>query len=178
MTRFALVLALVLLPAAAAAPSSTVVGSGTIGAYRFEQPRQRALAVFGPPTYSVDAHGINAPAFEQPRCRTTWRSLELVLEYTGPCASAGRARRAEVQGPEWRTREGLRVGDTVTRLKRLYRGARATKPNVAALQRLGIPLRGVEWDLRNSRPASSVIVVTRGNRVVALELRLSSLRSG
>jgi hypothetical protein len=177
MKRLALVVALVLLPAAGAA-TPTVVGPGTIGAYRFEQPRARAIDLFGPPTFSRDGHGINAPAFGTPRCRTTWNSLELVIEYAGPCTAPGRARRAELEGRAWRTREGLRVGDPVAKLKRLYRGARATKPNVAALQELGVALRGIEWDLRRARPASSVIVVTQGTRVVSFELRPASLRSG
>ena len=177
MTRLALVLALVLLPAAAAAPGPTVVGSGTIGAYRFEQPRQRALGVFGPPTYSWSSHRINAPAFDTPRCRTTWRSLELTIEYAGPCTTPGRARRAQIEGSGWRTREGLRVGDSVARLKRLYRGARLTPiPTGRTLERWGLTPRGREWDLRTARPASAVIVVTAGARVVAFELRPATLR--
>mgnify|MGYP000232795198 CR=1 FL=1 len=178
MKRLLLVLALVLPPTAIAA-TPTVVGSGTIGAYRFDQPRARAVDVFGPPTYSRDTIGkLNLPQADTKQCGTVWRSLELYIEYAGPCASPGRARRAVLEGASWRTREGLRVGDTVTKLRRLYRGARKTTPNTAALFDLGVTLRGVEWDLRRARPASSVIVVTRGTRVVAFELRLSALRSG
>jgi hypothetical protein len=170
MKRLVFVLALVLLPAAGAA-TPTVVGPGTIGAYRFEQPRGRAIDLFGPPTYSRNS----PPLFH---CLTTWRSLGLHVQYSGPCSSPGRARRAELEGREWRTREGLRVGDTVAKLRQIYRGARRTSPDEAALQRLGIALRGIEWDLRRARPASSVIVVTQGTRVVSFELRPASLRSG
>jgi hypothetical protein len=174
--RLVIVLAVTLVPAAGAA-TPTVVGSGTIGAYRFEQPRSRALHVFGAPTYSRDSHGINAPAFDTPRCRTTWRSLELTIEYEGPCTTPGRARRAEIEGVGWRTRERLRVGDSVARLKRLYRGARLTPiPSGATVERWGVYPRGREWDLRRARPSSNVIVVTQGNVVTGFELRPASLR--
>jgi len=42
----------------------------------------------------------------------------------GDACDAGRAQSARVDGREWRTQRGLRVGDRVSRIKRLYSRAR------------------------------------------------------
>jgi len=42
----------------------------------------------------------------------------------GSACQVGRAQRATVNGREWRTQRGLRVGDRSVRMKRLYPGAR------------------------------------------------------
>lgn len=169
---------LALVPAAASAASpARVIDSSSVGSYRFEQSRSRALDIFGAPTTSADSHPYNLPQGDSPRCRTHWRSLDLMIEYTGECSFAGRARRVIARGDAWRTREGLRIGDSVRRLTRSYRGARATRPpSGSTTERWGFSPLGIEWDLRRARPSSNVIVVTRSGRVVGFELRLSELR--
>jgi hypothetical protein len=156
----------------AATPSSRVIDSDSVGAYRIWESRQRAVDIFGAPTYSVHSHNLNLPQGENTRCRTHWRSLELTISFLGECSLTGRAWRITVEGAGWRTREGLRVGDRASRIALLYRGARRTRgPDAATVARWTLTPLGIEWDLRRARPSSSVIVATQSGRVAGFELR-------
>ena len=162
----------------AAAPAR-VIDSESVGAYGVTQPRARAIDVFGAPTYSADSHPYNLPQPDRRYCRTYWRSLSLVITYIGECSLTGRVRRVTVEGAGWRTREGLRIGDTVKRLSSVYRGARLTPlPSGSTVERWGFSPLGREWDLRRARPSSGVIVATASGRIVGFELRSAELRSG
>ena len=146
---------LVVVPSAVAATPARVIDSESVGSYRLAQSRARAIDLFGAPTFSIDSHNLNFPTSENDRCRTHWRSLELTISYLGECSLTGRAWRITVEGPGWRTREGLRVGDRAGRITQLYRGARQTRgPDAAAVARWFITPLGVEWDLRRARPSS------------------------
>jgi hypothetical protein len=58
------------------------------------------------------------------------------------------------------------------RITQLYRGARRTRgPDAATVVRWSLTPLGVEWDLRQARPSSGVIVATQSGRVVGFELR-------
>ena len=164
--------ALLLVPCAAAATPVRVIDSDSVGAYRITQSRARAIDVFGAPTYSIDSHNFNFPQGENKRCRTHWRSLELTISYLGECSLPGRAWRITVEGAGWRTREGLRIGDRAARITQLYRGARQTRgPDAPTVMRWTLTPLGVEWDLRRARPSSGVIVATQSGKVVGFELR-------
>jgi len=166
--------ALALVPSAVAAtPSGRVIDSDSVGAYRITESRERAIDVFGAPSYSVDVQPFNLPQPDRLYCRTAWNSLQLVIEYTSECKFATRVRRIILRDKVWRTREDLRVGDTVAKLRRLYRGARVDRAQPGGL---GLAPLGLEWDLRRARPRSQVIVATREGRVVGFELRAASLR--
>jgi hypothetical protein len=172
--------ALTFVPAATAASPARVIDSDSIGAYKITQSRERAMAVFGAPTFSRDGRKLDyegVPEREISFCITAWRSLGLIVWYHNACSSAGRAYRATAEGPGWRTREGLRVGDGESRIGRVYRGARKARatPPAKAQEWILIPL-GVNWDLRRAHPTSGVIVATQSGRVVGFELRAASLR--
>ena len=175
--RALVLVALVLVPAAAAAEPVRVIDSSSVGAYRLTHSRDRAIDVFGAPTYSRDSHNLNLPQPENRRCGTYWSRHKLGISYLGECSNTGRAYQVTVEGTGWRTREGLRVGDRASRIARIYRGARQTpgpKPGIA--QEWGLGTLGVEWDLRRARPSSAVIVATQSGRVVGFVLRSSDLR--
>ena len=168
---------LALVPAAGAAPPSRVVDSSSVGPYQLTQSRDRAIDVFGAPTYSSDSHNLNLPQPENRRCRTYWSRHKLGISYLGECSNTGRAYQVTVKGTGWRTREGLRVGDRASRITRIYRGARRTRgPKPAVAQEWSLAALGVEWDLRRARPSSAVIVATQSGRVVGFVLRSSDLR--
>lgn len=167
--------AVVLAPSAVSATPSRVIDSESVGNYRITQSRTRAMDVFGAPTTSENARRFDRngiPEREISFCITTWRPLGLIIRYLGDCSFTGRAYRVTVEGPGWRTREGLRIDDKASRITRIYRGARTTRgPSAAMYVRWTLMPLGVEWDLRRARPSSGVIVATQSGRVVGFELR-------
>jgi hypothetical protein len=155
------------------AATPTIIESGRVGAFRLGQSKLRAEHVFGPATLSK-----NVPAgADDLRCRAYWRSLGVMIEFTGECSFSGPSWRVTVETPGWKTREGLRIGEGVRRIGRVYRGARTTKgPGSATTVKWGLNPLGVEWDLRRARPSSTVIVATQSMRIVGFELRRADLR--
>jgi hypothetical protein len=113
-----------LLGLAAGGQSSFVVqGDHRIGGYAVKADGSLGGAVeaFGDPS-TRRRHGI--------ACDLTWRSLGLWINFyslslRNPCsAQGGRFGAAVVTGRRWRTSLGLRIGDPVARLRRLYPRAR------------------------------------------------------
>lgn len=96
---------------------------GRIGALRVFHGRNAtpadAIRVFGPARTLVN-HGNH--------CKLTWPSRHLTLDYWSYGGVTGAACQSTVlqdalAGRSWRTAAGLNVGDTLARLKHLYRHA-------------------------------------------------------
>mgnify|MGYP002336169953 CR=1 FL=1 len=140
--------AVVLAPSAVSATPSRVIDSESVGNYRITQSRTRAMDVFGAPTTSENARRFDRngiPEREISFCITTWRPLGLIIRYLGDCSFTGRAYRVTVEGPGWRTREGLRIEDKASRITKIYRGARTTRgPSAAMYVRWTLMPLGVE----------------------------------
>jgi hypothetical protein len=107
-----------------------VVGTGTearrrVGPYRPAHSRQdyaRAVRVLGKPS----SWGLNSNL-----CLVRWRRLALDLEFRvdGSCTPPKLRGLADwcsatMHSRRWRTKEGLRIGDSERRLRRLYRRAK------------------------------------------------------
>jgi hypothetical protein len=88
------------------------VGHGTLA---------QATARFGLPTSQrVEGHGLT--------CHVTWRRLGLTVDFLDfadhACRDGGLVTATMTSRTRWRTALGLRVGDAVARLRRLYPHAR------------------------------------------------------
>jgi hypothetical protein len=90
-----------------------IVSAESVGAFHYRDPLSRAVHVFGQPTSqrTVDRNFY---------CRTVWRSLGLTILSFGSCPRASMTIRVTVTGPVWRNMRGLRIGDSVGRLRSLY----------------------------------------------------------
>ena len=126
-------------PAAGAASNAndfTLVLRDRAGSYRYWQTLTQgrayrlAIAAFGRPS----ARGKDTP--ESNLCTVRWETSGIDVGFswaTGPCLARNlsRARWAGMRlfGIRWKTSEGLRVGDPVARVKRVYPRARlVSKP--------------------------------------------------
>jgi hypothetical protein len=85
------------------------------------------------PSYAAAVRRLGDPSHVEnpdvPSCQAHWPALGLSIQFENfgvgrSCEIDGRAQSATVQGSrgrrEWHTEEGLRVGDRVPRLRRLY----------------------------------------------------------
>jgi hypothetical protein len=112
--------ALAAAPAALAA-SFVIQGDYRIGGYAVKADGSLAGVIdeYGRPT-SVRRR------FQGGACDVRWRAIGLFVEFYNlggddSCRPAsGRFRRATMTGRRWRTAKGLRIGDSVARLRRLY----------------------------------------------------------
>jgi hypothetical protein len=110
--------------ALAATPRYTIVADERIGSFRVKSDGTLggAIRAFGRPT--------TTKATSDNTCTATWRPIKLTyfaynLGGGDPCAPQfGHFGRAIMRGPAWRTTKGLRVGDPVARVRRLYPRAR------------------------------------------------------
>jgi hypothetical protein len=102
-------------PRAGATPGgpAQIVAAKSVGAFHYRGPLSRAVQLFGQPT-SQRTVGRNF------YCRSEWRSLGLTILSFGSCPRASMTIRVTVTGPVWRTMRGLRIGDSVGRLRSLY----------------------------------------------------------
>jgi hypothetical protein len=88
------------------------------------------------PEYPKAVHALGAPSNVEnpdiPGCAATWAGLGLRIQFEsfggGTSCADGLAQAAVVKGPHgrssWRTQRGLRVGDSLRKLRRLYPNAR------------------------------------------------------
>ena len=88
------------------------------------------------PEYGKAVHALGSPSSVEnpdiPGCTVTWSGLGLRIQFEsfggGTSCADGRAQAAVVKGPNgrssWRTQRGLRVGDSLRKLRRLYPNAR------------------------------------------------------
>jgi hypothetical protein len=149
MTRLASLAAILALAVAEAATAAT---THTIRWSNGQVTRIGALNTTGSPTIARAVRVFGAPARRRLEsrlvCVVDWRPLGLRASFVnlgGPtpgrttCSDAvGKLQTATIRGSSFRTQRGLRVGDSVARLRRLHPGARlrrgswwlATAPNV------------------------------------------------
>lgn len=121
-----------------------------------------AVAAFGPPALSQARANV---------CRASWPHAGIVVSFATapPACSAGGLREAAwygmtLFGPRWRNTRGLRVGDSVARVRRLYPGARYERRVPGRLWLVLVRRRRDELDL-----ARLAVAVERG-RVTAIEV--------
>jgi hypothetical protein len=106
--------------ARAATPTYTIAGDVRIGSFRVQADGTLggAIRAFGRPS-SIKRTSDSS-------CTSTWRAIKLTLftyNLGGQDACSprfGHFGRAIMRGPAWRTTKGLRVGDPVARVRRLY----------------------------------------------------------
>jgi hypothetical protein len=128
----------------AAVPNDlTIVTLQRIGSYRYWPPAsyQAAVTAFGRPS----SKGTDVP--DSNLCTVRWLPLGLDMGFAsvpGACTAANLKRSvwfgATIHTRRWRTALGLRVGDSLTRLSRLYPTARLSK-------RLSVPPFDPTWSL-------------------------------
>ena len=110
--------------AVAATPTYGIVADERIGSFRVKADGTLggAIGAFGRPTTIKPTSDSS--------CTSTWRPIKLTLftyNLGGQDACSpqfGHFGRATMRGPAWRTTKGLRVGDPVARVRRLYPRAR------------------------------------------------------
>jgi hypothetical protein len=103
-----------------------LMGDRYVGGVPVLSKLKRATTVFGAPDTTRHV--------SQYECRAVWRRIGLTLSYLSlgngdPCQFGGMVT-ATATSTAWRTNRGLRIGDRVTRLRRLYPRAKsvATPP--------------------------------------------------
>jgi len=126
------------------------------------------------PGYPTAVHALGAPSSVEnpdiPGCAATWAGLGLRIQFEsfGIASSCddGRAQAAVVKGPNgrlsWRTQRGLRVGDSLRKLRRLYPNARR-KPSARVIVYQENPILG---------DGSIVSAVIRHHKVASFRLWL------
>jgi len=105
------------------------------------------------PEYGKAVHALGQPSHvnnpDIPHCQVTWARLGLRIQFTSfggasSCADS-LAQSAVVKGPNgrssWRTQRGLRVGDSLRKLRRLYPDARR-KPSARVIVYQEDPMLG------------------------------------
>jgi hypothetical protein len=98
----------------------TIVGDRIVGGVRIGATLNDARSVLGMPNVQRRLSNYE--------CRAGWRTIGLTLVFldlsnANPCGQ-GALVRATAASASWRTGKGLRVGDPVSRIRRLYRAAR------------------------------------------------------
>ena len=103
----------------AATPSFVIRGDHSVGGLPLAGTKAQAVAIFGPPT-TVRVH-------KPYECFVSWRRYGLSVDFFAfegaPCATGG-ALTLTVTGTRWQTEKGLRIGDSVSRLRTRYPGAK------------------------------------------------------
>jgi hypothetical protein len=101
----------------ASPPSRVIQGSRQIGSFQTEYDHGQlkyAIAAFGRPASLT-------PRRDGYTCVASWASLALTMTYnSATCSKSSCFISAVVTGKEWRTAKGLRVGDSLARLRLLY----------------------------------------------------------
>lgn len=146
-------------PAASAEPTFVINGDTNIGGFSLTRSGtlNGAIAVYGRPT-SREVLGYDT-------CSVSWGvhgiKAEFSYNYTEPCALQGRHAETTLTGRQWRTARGLRIGDTLQRLRRLYPRA---KPYVAgSWTLLSRPFAGVRLP--------TVLATVKSGRVTTFVVR-------
>lgn len=111
---------LLVVPSAAGTPAQSflIVRDVSIGGFPRDGTVERAEGVFGQPT------GWRDRVYD--RCTLLWSNLGLTMQTTysqgalDPCGPAARHVSTTATDRRWRTSAGLRIGDPVAKLRRLY----------------------------------------------------------
>ncbi|MEA2419679.1 MAG: hypothetical protein QOE60_1885 [Thermoleophilaceae bacterium] len=126
------------------------------------------------PEFGKAVHALGSPSNvanpDIPGCRATWSGLGLRIQFEsfggGVSCSDGLAQAAIVKGAagrsSWRTQRGLRVGDSLRKLRRLYPNARR-RPSARVIVYQRNPALG---------DGSIVTAVIREHRVASFRLWL------
>ena len=126
------------------------------------------------PEYGKAVRALGAPSSVEnpdiPGCAASWSGLGLKIQFEsfggGTSCADGRAQAAVVKGPagrsSWRTQRGLRVGDSLRKLRRLYPNARR-KPAARVIVYQRNPALG---------DGTIITAVIRERRVASLRLWL------
>jgi hypothetical protein len=125
LTVIAALAAATVLAASAPAPEIVIQGDYKLGSYAVKRDGtlRGAIAAFGAPTRVRQTSRLS--------CGASWRALSLAITFynlggSNPCEPRfGRFGRATTTGKQWRTSKGLRVGDSLGRLRALYPRAEA-----------------------------------------------------
>ncbi len=147
-----LLLALAFVPLAAAETNYVIVGDLSIGGFPRTGTVQEAIEVFGTPASRENQ------AYD--KCTLTWPSHGVVMEtfYTNatlnPCGPEGRHVKTTVTDRRWRTSKGLRIGDSLRKLRQLYPKAKKEAPGrwrLITRPLAGLPYPGLEARIKNGR---------------------------
>lgn len=152
------VIAIVLVPLAAAKTDYVIVGDVSVGGFARDGTVQDAIRVFGAPATRENQ------AYD--KCTVSWPSQGVVMEtyYTNaasdPCGAKGRHVKTTVTDRRWRTDKGLRIGDSLRKLRQLYPKARKDAPGrwrVTTRSFAGLPYPGLEAQIKNGRVTSFTV---------------------
>lgn len=147
-----------LVPTAAAAPTFVIVRDVSVGGFPRDGRVQSAITVFGEPTVR-QIEGFD-------KCHLEWPTLGVSMEtyYTGgttdPCGPEGRHASTTVTDRRWRTAVGLKMGDTLKKLRQLYPRAQRDEPGVWWLKTrsfAGFPFPGLEARIKNGHVVSFTV---------------------
>jgi len=145
---------LLLAPAAAAAPTFVITRDVNIGGFDRGARVDRAVAVFGQPTSRL------VPRGGWDKCEIKWTALGVsmvthhVAAVKDPCGPEGRHVSTTVTDRRWRTSVGLKIGDPLAKLRKLYPRGYRDQPGVWWLtirQWAGLPFPGLEAKVRNGK---------------------------
>jgi hypothetical protein len=151
-------------PAQAAPAPYVIHGDTSVAGLRIARTQLAdARARFGAPSATRRAHGVE--------CVATWPRLGLTLaflELSGgdPCRAGALVRATVTDRGRWRTAKGLRKGDSVARLRRLYPAARYRR-HIAAWTGYWLVTRRA-CELGNFEPFPGLLARVRAGRVTAL----------
>jgi hypothetical protein len=116
------VLTAALTSTASAAPSFVIKRDNDIGGFVLARNGKisGAIAVYGNPT--------SRQQFGYDECTVVWAELGVQStfshSYDNPCSLSGCHLETAITGRQWRTDRGLRVGDSLRRLRKLYPSAK------------------------------------------------------
>jgi hypothetical protein len=146
-------------PSAAPTPSFVITGDTSIAGFPRDGKVRRALALFGQPQR-------REPYGYEDACLLVWPvwGITMVAYYTGSqserCSPDAKHRSTTVTGSRWRTSLGLKIGDPLARLRKLYPKAFREKPGVYWLKTrpfAGLAFPGLEAKIVNGRVASFTV---------------------
>jgi len=151
---------LVTVPLAFAETDYLIVRDVKIGGFPRDGVVAKAIEVFGEPTDRQNAGDT---------CLLRWPSHGIVMntyylnqgnEGPDPCGPQGRHTSTTVTDRRWRTSAGLKIGDSLGRLRGLYRKAKKDGPSQWRLTTrsfVGLPFPGLEARLKNGRVVSFTV---------------------
>jgi hypothetical protein len=153
----ALALAALAAPTGDAAPTFVITGDVNIGGFRRDATVKRAIEVFGLPA------GRESFGYEE--CVLKWPAFGITMTAfynagrSDPCGPLGRHVRTTVTDGRWRTATGLRIGDTLRRLRALYPRAKNQGNGVWWLKTrwFGVALPTLETKIERGRVGSFTV---------------------
>ena len=121
-----------------------------------------ATSVFGTPTKAVQSSSAS--------CRVLWRSVGLRISFVnlgggGACDPAlTKSQIVRAFDPRWRTGKGLRIGDRLRRVRRLYPGRHTPRALVVAGQGVNIFGSGGPYPVLRATLADGRVALLRARR--------------